>query len=380
MNRAKITSLSMLLFLLLLVATVVYTNYLRPRILVLHSYSPDYVWTDHVNQGLQRILSKQNRADVRYYYMKTKKFRHQSDLRRTEIAALRTVKDLQPDVIIAVDDNAQKMVAKKFVDNPHIKIVFAGINGNIDIYGYHQARNVTGILERKPAAAIREMLLFLANMNAANGDGDIASGINMIASLAAPAVTAAADRATAVDGKPANLSVRALFLGDSSHSVTIDAEYLASFDWSPVDYRGAEFVDTYADWQQQVLSIDSKTDFLLVSGYRRLKLAASDDYAAPEDVMAWTEAHSPVPVIGMNVFNAAEGAGMSVGVSGYEQGEVAAGMALDILNKGTPIDTIPVQTSQQYILALRQPALDRRGIRLPKIFEAFSRVTNNYFE
>jgi len=59
---------------------------------------------------------------------------------------------MEPDVLIAVDDNAQKYAAKYFVNHPRIKIVFSGINGSVQPYGYDTANNVTGILERNPFA------------------------------------------------------------------------------------------------------------------------------------------------------------------------------------------------------------------------------------
>ena len=94
--------------------------------------------------------------------------------------------------------------------------------------------------------------------------------------------------------------------------------------------------------------------------------------------MTWTEANSPVPVIGMNTFNSEEGAMLSVGVSPYEQGEVAATMAIKLI-EGVDIKSLPIQTSSQYVVAVRKSALDARNISIPEVFEAYAIASNNYF-
>ena len=174
--------------------------------------------------------------------------------------------------------------------------------------------------------------------------------------------------------------IRARFLGDTSHSVKRDAEYLASFDWAPVDYQGGVFVDSFSQWQESVREIGKNVDFLLVGGYRKLHKDGEKGFVPPKQVMSWTEANSPVPVIGMNVFNTTDGAMLSVGVSPYEQGEAAAEIAFHLLHDGWPISQLPIRTSQQYVISIRKNALDQRGLKLPKIFEAFSRATNNYYD
>ena len=95
--------------------------------------------------------------------------------------------------------------------------------------------------------------------------------------------------------------------------------------------------------------------------------------------MEWTEENSPVPVIGTNPFNTEDGAMLSVGVSPYEQGETMAEMARMIIEKGVAPKAIPIRTSHQYVVAFRKSALERRHMKVPQIFEAFARATENYY-
>ncbi|MDH5188925.1 MAG: hypothetical protein OEW37_08215, partial [Rhodospirillaceae bacterium] len=135
-----------------------------------------------------------------------------------------------------------------------------------------------------------------------------------------------------------------------------------------------------------VLNSANEAEFLLVGGYRKLyrdksamdKKSGPSNTVSPKEVATWTEENSPIPVLGMNIFNTDDGVMISVGVSPYEQGEVAANMALDLISGRKSIDQIPIQTSKQYVVSMRKSALEARNIKLPQVFEAFARTTNNY--
>lgn len=63
----KLTFVSMGIFFLLLIGTMVLVNADRPRVMVLHSYSPKYVWTREVDTGIRRALKGQDWIDVRFH-------------------------------------------------------------------------------------------------------------------------------------------------------------------------------------------------------------------------------------------------------------------------------------------------------------------------
>lgn len=71
---------------------------------------------------------------------------------------------------------------------------------------------------------------------------------------------------------------------------------------------------------------------------------------------------------------------LAIGVSPFEQGEVASELALTLLETDQAASALPVRLSNQYVIALRKSALERRGLEVPRIFEAFARATNNYFD
>ena len=335
--------LAMAAFFFACFGVVFYVGWQRPTILVLHSYDKDYAWTREVDAGFARVLKTQSWVRVSSYYMKTKGTKDKDYLRRAGLTARRAIDAAAPDVLIAVDDPAQELVARHYVDHSRLRIVFAGVNGGTEEYGYPDAQNVTGILERKPAEAIAECLRFLDR-----------------------------DR---------NRKARVMLLCDTSSSAVSDAEYLARSDWEGLEYLGARHVDSFAEWQAAVLELAGQVDYLLVGGYRQL--SSAEDYGkvvAATEVMGWTEAHAAMPVVGMNVFNAEDGAMLAIGVSPFEQGEVASELALTLLETGQVAAELPVRLSNQYVIALRKSALERRGLEVPRIFEAFARATNNYFD
>lgn len=352
MMRRKITALLMSIFFISLITAIVIVNVNRPRILVLHSYDKSYAWTREINVGLTRALESQSWIQVRYHYMNTKKKSGPEHLRRAGIAARKAINDIQPDVVIAIDDYAQKLVGSKFVNDQNVQIVFAGVNGSAKPYGYLDAKNVTGIYERKPVEAIREAIMLLA-----------------------PALGKDLERGD---------TVSTTMVADTTLSAQRDGDFISSYNWAPVIYKKAHFVKHFDEWKETIQRVSKEVDFIMVGGYRKLKRSATsgpkEKYVPHDEVMRWTEKNSAAPVIGINVFNTEDGAMLSVGVSPYEQGGSAAKMARQIIDKKITANKIPIKTSQQYVVSFRRSALDRRKLAVPKIFEAFARATDNYFD
>jgi len=347
-NNQKVHHYSVMsiIFLCVIAGLAVYFNMHKPRIMILHSYTPEYVWTRDVNEGINRIAQNWGRYSVQWHYMDTKKHRDQRWYEQASLIAKRAIENASPDVLILVDDLAQKLVGKYYIDHPSIQIVFAGVNGSIEQYGYHKANNVTGIFERKQLNAIKETLLTLEQ------------------------------------GRDKPLEhPRVLYLIDSSTSLAKGRPYFEKFDWSPLTFEGVDVMDNFEEWKEEILCADRFTDYLLVANYRKLKTSETNhNVPSPKTVMTWTEENSPVPVIGVNLFNTEEGAMMSIGVSPYEQGEIAAKMAQRIIEEKISANDIPIQDNKHYVVALNDDALKKREIIMPSIYEAFGRATAHYYE
>ena len=331
------------LFVVLAVAYLGWLNISKPRILVLHSYDPEYAWSRDVNVGLNRVLRNSYRYQLRWHYMDTKRHPTTAYKQAAGIAARNVIAEMRPDVVIALDDDAQSYAARYLVNQPGISIVFAGVNNEAADYGYDKATNATGILERLPLAAIQEAL-------------GQAQGL-----------------------KALQRPLRLAYLGDASHSVEGDLQQIRGFAWGPVVLQSTTQVRTWPEWQAQVRSLAPSADVLLLTGYRSLRRSAQDpSLVSAREVVTWTDANAGVPVISGNGFFTEDGGMLAVGTSPYEQGEEAARRALDIAVRGTPAAQIPITEAQHFIVTMNASLMQTHGFALPRIYEAAARTGDKH--
>ncbi|MBE9048055.1 hypothetical protein IQ255_27285 [Pleurocapsales cyanobacterium LEGE 10410] len=334
------SKIPIILFLICALVFFTYVSLQKPRVLVLHSYSTSFAWVRDINIGIQRVLAKQP-YKVQYHYMDTKRNPGAEYKAKAAEIARQQIIDWEPNVIIAIDDNAQSFVAQEFINNPKMRIVFTGVNAEPEAYGYDTADNVSGLLERIPFDSIKEAFVQILP------------------------------------------SDRRRIVHYSDSSPTSDAVHLEmdTFDWKPIELIEHIKLDTFDEWKQAILTADRKADFLFITHYHTLKRSAEDQrVVAPQEVMEWTMANSPLPDIGCWGFYVDDGGMLALGVSPYEEGDVAAQMTVDILERDRPSRELGIKTSRLYVAYARESRLQRYGIKLPKVYESFARATNNYFE
>lgn len=317
-------------------------NVERPRILVLHSYALDYNWTQHVNEGLMRVFQGRTDFSLHWQYMDTKNHPSVSFKQKAGILARRMIGRLRPQVIIAIDDDAQDFAAKFYVDHPKIKIVFAGVNGELRDYNYENVNNVTGILERLPLEAVKETIPFLLKT-------------------------------------PKNPNeIKVINLGDTSGTVRRDEGHILAFNWAPLNLIDSILVDDFDEWKQAVRDASQRADCLFITNYRQIRRTSEAPHFVPaKELMAWTMANTKVPILGGNGFIVEEGAKIAVAASPYEQGEVAARLTLEILSGKSP-HKLPISKTQHFLVYMRGGL--EQASRIPKIYEAFARGTGKMYE
>lgn len=317
----------------------------KPHILILHSYGKDFSWVRDVNVGLERVLDKRNDYSVRWHYLDTKRHPEPEYKANAGMLARRMIDEAPPDIIIAVDDNAQQYVTRYYLDHPGIKIVFAGVNNKPRDYGFDHANNVTGILERLPLDALKESLLIAAQRNRLK------------------------------------LPLRIQFIGDRSETVLGDEKFFRHYNWAPLMVLDSKLVNTYDEWQQAVRESEGKADFLITSNYRQIIRSANAPVLVPaSELIAWTENNSPIPVVGTNGFFAEDGGMLAIGTSPYEQGEVAARLATEILDHGKTPKQLPFLATRQFVVAMRGAAIRKRHFDLPQVYESSARASNKFIE
>ncbi|MBF0271500.1 MAG: hypothetical protein HQL98_05395 [Magnetococcales bacterium] len=333
------------IFFVLSVILPAWFNGSKPKIMILHSYDKNYSWVKDVNIGLHRVLDDHRECAITWYYLDTKRHPWPEFKTNAGTSIRRMIDVAPPDVIIAIDDDAQDYVTRHLIDHPTIQIVFAGVNNQPADYGFDHARNVTGILERLPMAALRETLLLIAQHNAMR--------------------------------QP--LAIR--FIGDLSETVLGDEKNFRAHDMAPIRVLDSRLVDTFDAWQQAVRESAGQANFLITSNYRKIRRSATGQELVPaQELIDWTERHATMPLIGTNGFFAEDGGMLAIGTSPFEQGEVAARLALTLIGSNKPPQPPPMRATEQFVVAMRAPLVLARHLTLPRVYEAAARSINKYYE
>ncbi len=315
-----------------------------PTVLILHSYNVDYIWTNLIDAELEDGLRKRPHIKSQFFYMNSKRTYNKA----TESSTHKVIQRYSPDIIIAFDDNAQVFLSKYYLDSD-IKIVFAGVNGKVHKYNYIDNDNITGIFERKPIDGILFVLSTLNNF------------------YKTP--------------KHTNVTL----LGDKTTSSKQDVEYLLTKDWKDFKFTN-KFVKRFSEWKTFILSLEKlKTHHLLVSGYRKL---LEDDrggvknttrYVHHDEVVKWTLANTKIPILGLNIFAAADGLPLSIGASPTEQAEVALNLVDKILS-GTKPGALTYRYPEYYNIGINETALRNSNFSVPKFFKSFAGSSHNIYQ
>ena len=329
-----------ILFLICAFIFFTYANLQKPRVLILHSYSTSFTWVRDINVGLQRVLSKKP-YKIQYHYMDTKRHPEPEFKEKAANIAIQKINDWEPDVIITIDDNAQSLVAQKYTNDPKMKIVFTGVNAEPEAYGFDRAMNASGLLERIPFESIKEAFVQILP----------------------------ADRR------------RIVHYSDSSPTSQAVHREIDKFNWQPIKLVEHTQLETFEQWQEAISNANQKGDFLFITHYHTLRRSPEDaTIVPPKEVMEWTMKHSPLPDIGCWGFYVDDGGMLALGVSPYEEGEVAAQMVVDILDHKKQPSDLGIKTSRLYVTYLRESRLKKYTVKLPKVYESFARATNNYYD
>lgn len=317
-------------------------------ILVIHSYNTDYAWVKDINKGIDRVLEKQKSYIViKHHYMDTKNHPKQEEKVKAGKITREIIDILKPSVIIAVDDDAQKYVATHYINDPKIKIVFAGMNSNLEKYGYDKANNVTGCLERIPLDAIVEFLEYVK-------------------------LKIAADR-----------HLKVIHVHDISETVMLDNQRLKDYkNWGTIELLPSLQAQTFAEWKAAIKKAQKTADVILLSNYRKIFDDTNSKLIHPDEIINWTFENCERLILGLNGFVTEDGAAFSIGSSPFEQGEEVMEMALEIFNQKKKLTEIPIKRTTQYIVSIRQDKYEKsylkKGVNLPKSYEALARAVGKY--
>jgi hypothetical protein len=374
-----VQALLMGLVLLLVVQQVMQHHRATHKVLVIHSYNTDLPWVGDVDQGIDRGLAGQPlRVQVRRHYMNLLNHPDCNHFRLAAQDARLAIEDWQPDAVVLVDDLAQALVgfahlrwndgapveqvrqgivaqltgqrcpsqdAAYFgLDQPapagrQRPLFFAGVNGDVERYGYPHASQVSGIFEHKNYAALAETL------NAVNA--------------------ASPQRAVAVQ-----------LLNDASPTALSENPLYAAASWGGLRWLPPRNVQTFAQWQAAVQQAAAAQAMLLIANYQNVR-DARGRLVPGDELVSWTERHSRYPALGAGTNYVADGGLMTLAISGTEQGQAAMEMVAGYLATG---QMPPQRTARQFLVGMNPALVRKRGLQLPAVYEAFAREAGRFIE
>ncbi len=114
------------------------------KVLVVFSYEQEYLWSAEIREAIESTLGPS--SELIFFYMNTKAALDKGAEKAA--AAFALYRQVQPDGVIAVDDNAQSLFVVPYLKNRvSTPVIFCGVNAMPEAYGY-PAENVSGMLER----------------------------------------------------------------------------------------------------------------------------------------------------------------------------------------------------------------------------------------
>jgi len=303
------------------------------RVVIVHSYNPEYVWTQNINQGVQDALQGLKIAyDVRY--MDAKRRPDPDRLRQTAQEILQRIDRLRPQVVITVDDVAQAYLAAPFLKGrADLQVVFCGVNAPLPTYGF-PASNASGVRER----------------------WHYREGFSLLQKIV-----------------PSARSV-AFLVDDSESAGYVSDDLLAERSQTgafALELAGVERIKTFQEWQRRILHYQTAADALALGLYNSLVDERTGQVTHPDDVMAWTNAHNTKPTLGFS--DIAKDHDLLCGVleSAHEQGFLAGSMARVVLTRNAPAGDLPVRINNKGIILVNMRTAERLGVQVPyEIIEA----------
>lgn len=311
-NRTRwLVILAVVLSLLLVTANAVNAqdgDYEGKRVFLVQSYHEGYAWSDDITATVTEMLEEEG-IELMVVHMDTKNI---TDTDAREAVAEEVMADLanfDPDLIIAVDDNAQKFVVVPFLLDTDLPVLFVGVNWDASDYGY-PASNVTGMIE----VELVEQLL--------GQMGQYARG-SQLGYLAVET----------------NTEIKAV---EIYHDRFFDDDVQV---W---------LVETWEEYQEAFLEAQETVDMLMLGNN------AGIDVWDHEEAQAFFYANTAIPTGSVREWTAPY-ALMSLAKLADEQGEWAAETALDIFD-GEAIEEIPVVENEQGVLILNLDIADEMGV------------------
>lgn len=295
------------------------------KVLVVHSYHPEYEWVSNISRGIKRVLEPEKNILLETYYMDTQNVQSEEKNIKAGEKAKEIISQWDPDIVITVDDNAQQYVGRYYAGKNRPVIVFCGVSASIKNYGY-PADNITGITE---SSTLKSAVEFLDQY-----------------------IT----------------HVKSISIISDNYPM---APYALSFAKSEIEKMGkkvlsCDITGTLNQWKSKITGYQqNKSDAILIISFDSVKDEKSGRNTPPKELMEWSSSRSKIPIFGLKADIVDKGGLLSVMTSGIEHGREAALITLGLLN-GKNVSDYPVKAAHGIVVLLNKKTAGQLGIPLNK--------------
>jgi len=292
----------------------------KQKILIIQSYHPSLAWTVQCDKGIQSVLGQN--YTLSFFYMDTKRIPKQAFSKRADMAWGKYL-NIKPDLVMLGDDNALRLLGKKF-SKTQTPVVFFGINNNPRFYFDHFPPNITGVLERTP---VKPLLRFLLRL-----------------------FPNAEKCLILMDSSPTS---------DAIIQIVFEGRELVEIGGLTAAYKKAK---NWSDWNDIVLGA-TNYDLLIMPTFHSVKDETGKTISV-NDIVEWTSANSSIPVFSNQDYTvSSNGVVGAYVIYGESHGRLAGEIALELLEKKSQM--IMMKTDRRGKLYFNQEQLNRFGINLP---------------
>ena len=293
------------------------------KILVVHSYHQDQ--QEHVVEMDKGIADSLHdvQCQVRSFYMDTKRKTEEQWKQAAGQQAKTIMEQYRPEVVITMDDNAQKYFAQDYAGKPGPPwFVFSGVNKEPEVYGF-PATNVTGVLERP----------------------NVLESINLLLKIQ-PQVK------------------RLLIMADKSATTDPLIAYCKTLSL-PVEVVAYEQPLTLTEWKAFLEAYHNRIDAVGLYVLRTISRSHTDSTKVDEqELVEMINQTYHLPTVGFFDSAAESGVLCAVSVSMREQGEAAGRIAREILAGKRPKD-FQVRPSDLGRIQLNLRTAEHLNIQIP---------------
>ncbi len=276
------------------------------KVLHVMSYHLPWEWTETQLKGFKEALRGVN---VEYRVVQLDAKRHSSEQWKLEAGAkaVEAIETWKPDLVFTGDDDAQKYVARHYV-NSQTPIVFCAVNADPAVYGFTGSGNVSGVCEPTHFVQTVELLKL------------VTPGVQRIAMV------------TDTGG----------MWGPMIEMLKMNEDKLPS----DVKVVGYHVLRTFEEYKAKMMEFQKTADAIGMLGIFEFKDANGANVPL-ETVQEWTIKNSRLPDFSFWKDRIDKGTLCAVTVSGYAQGYEAGRIARGILTEGRSPDSYAFTTTNK---------------------------------